>query len=152
MVCCDCRCNAGNSSANDNVNETTSPIALGQLYEMVRSIAEIFTFLTAQVATLANQISSSSQPSSSPSNFHRENLYAELREFNERARRKDTIIVRGSRAVNDHGLRAVLNNIGSVLLNSNIEPDNIFCINRGHSIYRVHIKSHDTRTRLLAES
>ena len=152
FVCSDCRCNTGNSSANDNVIATSSPIALGQLYEMVKSIAESVTSLTAQVATLANQISSSSQSSTSPSNFHRESLYAEMREFNERAKCKDSIIVRGSRAVNNDGLRAVLNNIGDVLLNSSIELDSIFCINREHSIYRVEIKSHDIRSRLLAES
>ena len=37
FVCSDCRCNTGNFSANDNVIATSSPIALGQLYEMVKS-------------------------------------------------------------------------------------------------------------------
>ena len=57
-----------------------------------------------------------------------------MKEFNERAKYKDSIIVRGSQAVNNDALRAVLNNIGGVLLNSNIEPNGISCINREYSI------------------
>ena len=101
---------------------------------MVKSIVESVTSFTAQDTTLANQISYFSQPSSSPSKFHRENLHDEMREFNERARCKDSIFPLGSQAVNNDGLMAVLNNVGCVLLNSNIKPNSISCINRKHSI------------------
>ena len=57
-----------------------------------------------------------------------------MREFNERSECKDSIIVRGSQAVNNDDLRAVLNNVGGVILNFNIEPNSISCIDREHSI------------------
>ena len=169
FVCNDCRCTPSNrtppqNAAGPGINVNASQVAgasdssdagsVSQLYEMVRSIAQSVAALTTQVAVLISKISSApalSQTNGS-CNFHRESLYAEMREFNERSKRRDSLIIRGSGAESDARLRAVLNEVGGVIMGNSIEPDSVHCINRVNSLYRVEIKCSDIRNRLLADS
>ena len=63
---------------------------------MVKSVAERVVTLTAQFASLAALGNSRQSPQPPP--LPKESLYVEMREFNERNKRRNSIIVKGSRA------------------------------------------------------
>ena len=107
-------------------------------------------FSLLQVSALASKCNTGQPAQQAP--VPRENLYAELREFNEMNKRRDSIIVRGSKAKNDQEIKAAFARISRVLVGSEVCPDEVYCINRQSCMYRVTIKQRDVRQKLLLEA
>ena len=135
-----------------------------QLFNIVKSVAESVAQMTQQVNHLVN-ISQNVSPStsnsptavtqnSSPNMLTRENLYVEMREFEERQKRRDSVVVRGVRSGSDQEFTQTFGNVVSTILDrrTTIDPSNVYCINREHCIYRVKISNRDTRSDILTNA
>ena len=145
--CSKCRCLTNPGSGNTPADQSQ---AMSQMFTMIKALSENLVTLTAQVSALASNgrtVQAAQQPA-----VPRESLYAELREFNEIDKRKESIIVRGSKARNDDEFKSVFAQVSRVLTGSEICPDQVYCINRQTCMYRATIKQRDLRQRLLSEA
>ena len=70
------------------------------------------------------------QPSQTtqPPVLQRNSLHAEMREFNERAQRRNLVIFEGTKSKSDSDLKSVMSAIGWQVKNEDFILDNIFCI------------------------
>ena len=61
-------------------------------------------------------------------NFSRESLYTEMKGFEERKKRRNSLTIRGVRGASDEEFSHICINLSQTLINSNVTPDNIHCI------------------------
>ena len=151
--CSSCRCKNTSllNQSNTSNNQIIDPLAITQVFEMVKA-------LTVTVATLANQISvlvnnnNQTTPNNvnynNPGNFQGD-LYAELWEFEERRKRCESLIVRGSGANSNAEFSQFFAGLSEVLVGSNVVPDEVVCINTENSLYRIKINNGPLRSRFL---
>ena len=125
-----------------------------QIFEMVKSLAETVTALTQQVAILVAQPNTSSGPSIAGGSAiqSREELYAELWEFEERRKRRDSLIIRGSGAQNIVGFTEFFADVSEALTGQRVVPDETYCVNQERSLYRVKISDFKVRSNIIDKS
>ena len=167
FVCSACRCKGNLQLSSDTSSSPSSPMsdpAMLQLFNIVKSVAESVAQMTQQVNHLVNisqkfSPSSSNSPSavsqnSSQNILSRENLYVEMREFEERQKRRDSVVVRGIRGGSDQEFSQAFGNVASSILDRRvmIDPSNVYCINRENCLYRVKISNRDTRSDILTNA
>ena len=137
-------------------NSAIDPGAMLQIFEMVRSLAVSVTDLTKQVAILVAQSNNTSgnRPATAGHNSiqSREELYSELWEFEERRKRRESLIVRGSEVQTVAGFTEFFAGVSEALTGERVVPDQIFCVNQQSSLYRVKINDYRTRSNILDKS
>ena len=79
-------------------------------------------------------------------------MYAELWEFDERKKRKESLIVRGTGVGSIDQFRTRFSELSTCLTGSNIIPDEIHCISVENSLYRVKIRNYSERSNLLQKA
>ena len=165
--CCSaCRCNTNSAQARSLSNSGNSDsetsdggdnVTVSQLFVMVKSVVESVASLSTHVASLTTQVAAlaalgDTRQSPQPPPFSRDSLYAEMREFDERNKRRDSIIVKGSRAKTDPEIKTVVSRLGHLLLDSEVTTTDVYCVNKQSSMWRVTIKSREARDKLLTNS
>ena len=147
FVCSACRCLTGQSLPPNITNSTVDESAsISQLFAVVKALAESVAQLTQQVTLMINN---PVQQTSSSESFTRERLYAEMREFEERKKRVDSIIVKGTGAGNIGEFTNSFNEVSEHLINDRPQTSEIFCVNNDRCIYRVKLQSREVKTALL---
>ena len=157
FVCCSCRCKPSNNDSLTSSNSMSSDnIAVSQLFETVKSLAASVIELRNQVSDLTNQISSQAQRnySDNPSNsFSRNDLYSEIREYEERKKRKDSLIVRGTSAKSDAEFAGIFSNIATRVLDKRViaSVSDVYCIKKDTSLYRINVSDSAIRQEILTK-
>ena len=157
-VCSECRCQprVQNPASTANLPTPGSELtqnAMGQLFEMVKSIAQSVALLSTKFESIisSNIVNSPHGQSGAvaTSNNTRDSLFAEFHEFDERKKRKESVIVRGIEAANEAEFITIFGRISSVVLGRSIAPDNVVCINHQANLYRIKISDSETRRNIL---
>ena len=149
-----CRCS--NNSATSPNNNSDMNLALAQVFEIVKSLAVNVTQLTSQVSLLLSNAGNNgshqvSNQDGSPlsGSITRDNLYVELREYEERKKRSNSIIVKGTAAQSDADFSTTFGNVCQYLLGATPVVNDVFCISRERSIYRVTFQNQDDRVAIV---
>ena len=113
--------------------------------------------LSSQMSTVMGRISDNtspetSNPNASSSPFTREKLFLEMREFDERKKRADSIIVRGIEASNASVFASTFKDVCTYLGEANAVVSDIFCVSSANKIFRLKIPDKTTRQNLLTKS
>ena len=118
---------------------------------MVQSLAQTVAGLSSQVQQLSTQrvTPSSSGVSQPASGLSREALYTELFEFEERKKRRASVVIRGTKAKTVNELRSVFSNLCTNLTGSPYDPDDVHCINRDTGMFRVKVADLSVRDELI---
>ena len=130
-------------------------LAIAQVFEIVKSLAINVAQLTSQVGILLNNSNGSQQignqhTSHSPSgSITRDNLYVELREYEERKKRSNSIIVKGTGAQNNTEFSTTFGNVCQYLLGATPVVKDIFCISSERSMYRVTFQNKDDKVAIV---
>ena len=143
FICCKCRVSQGQTSS---VHDGGS---IDQLFCVVKSLAESVAGLTGQVQTLLQH---QAQVQTNPQNFQREALYTELREFDERKKRRDSLIVRGVDVASETEFVTLFGRVSNVLTGNSLRPEAVHCINPEVGLYRVKVPDFKARKALLQNS
>ena len=146
FICSACRCITSSASQSASLPDHES---LSQLHLIVKSLAESVAQLTAKVNVI---IDSNSNRNQQNNNFNRESLYTEMREFEERKKRREALIVRGVRGNSDIEFTQMFTNLCQTLVNANVTPDSIYCVNRESGMFRVAIRDNNLRKDILLNS
>ena len=169
FVCCSCRVTSPNASANSSTGESVASAssALPQLFNMIKSLAEAVAGLTVQVqlsmtsqglrqgdGPSSSNISplSHASPSATSSPVFREQFFTEMREFEERKKRRDCIIVRGSAASTEAEFRSEFSGVTQQILGNPVNPTSVQCINPDRGMYRVRIANVQLRDSVLVDA
>ena len=152
FICSKCRCSSRTQSGNLTVGGNDDVTPLSQLYQIVQALTVSVTKLTQQVTTLINQPMNPPLQSESSANLNlisRESLYVEMREFEERKKRSNSIIIKGINAIDEVAFKNVLDEMCEELVGESLVIDDIFCINRDRNMYRVKVQNRERKTALL---
>ena len=150
FVCCSCRCQQPISNASPGqTNETVS-----QLFMIVQSLAASVQQISNQITNLASnmhqmQTNSSQGSDRSSGTLNRGELYTELFEFEERKRRKDSLIIKDTDVRSENAFRTKFAEISTFVTGAAIVPDEVYCINSDNSLYRVSVLDKIKRLNLL---
>ena len=157
FVCCECRSSPSSNSAQRSGNVSPAslqdPATVTQLFELVKSLAQSVAGLTNQVQLLVAQqtalpASVTATDSGTPCS-QRESLYAELREFDERKKRRDSLIFKGAKSRNNTEFSNTFAEICSQITGSSSDPDEVYCINSQSGMYRVKVRDESVRRSIL---
>ena len=151
FVCSACRCAASNTAAGSSSSSPPSNEDLSQLFQIVKSLAESIAQLTTKVNTLCNS-NSGTAGNDRQGIYDRESLFTEMREFDERKKRRDSIIVKGVKTATDSLFVDAFSNISRTLIGRDVTASNVYCINRDTGMYRVTILDSDARRNILSDS
>ena len=124
---------------------------LMQLFEIVKSLAQTIANLSCKVDSLVNSQQSPQTPSQNPP-ISRESLFIEFHEFEERKKRKDSIIVRGITASNNEEFKTVFTGVSRELVGRVITLTDVHCISQQRKMYRVRIGIKNDRAEILENS
>ena len=148
FVCSNCRCQTSqNSSAEPTVSAISA--SMSQLHEIVKGLAETVANLTQQVTLL---ISNPPQQQQSSGTFTRESLYVEMREFEERKKRSDSLIIRGIQTEDVSEFSNSFGDICRTLINSSPIINDVFCIDSGRGIFRLKVLNREDRIAILSNA
>ena len=115
-------------------SDATSPVTFSQLLHLVKSLSDAVAGLNEQVQLLVARQDSTprlSSPSINGNGVQREQLFVELREFDGRKKRKDSLIVRGLR-VNSNDIFLSRFSVVCIFIIGNVStPDNFHCFQQG---------------------
>ena len=163
--CTICRCLGtsplqGNSSSLAQASHGTAldQQTGAQLFEMVRALTICVTKLTDKVADISASPSYQSGnvrvgPSDQSSSYRtRDELYSELWEFEDRKKRRESLIVKGLSCSSDSEFSSKFTAMTQTLTNTTISPDSVYCIDQGRAMYRVKINSFDSRKQILDQA
>ena len=162
FVCSECRCqprSRGQGRADSSIS--TSPVpqfsqeTVGQLYEMIKSLAQSVTLLTKKFDESVNSSRFGNSLQNQPSSVaaaSRDSLFAEFHEYEERKKRKESVIVRGIVAANETEFTTIFGRISLAISGRCIQPDQVVCINHQSNLYRIKIADHDTRRSILTNA
>ena len=153
FVCSACRCASSTTAAGGSHSSSAAPDneALSQLHQIVKSLAESIALLTTKVNTLCNA-GQGTINHERQGIFNRESLFTEMREFDERRKRRESIIVKGFRTTTDPLFVNAFTDISRALINRTVTPENVYCINRDTGMYRVTVSDNEVRRNILSES
>ena len=163
-TCTSCRCAPtrvpSSAASNTQMHDTNGEwnVAVGQVLEIVKSLAANMNQLSSTVNMLLNDREKKEQPvpnsQTPPQNLEptlaKKDLYTELWEFEERKKRVSSVIVRGtscnSQAEFSNKFQRILNH----LLNANPPITGTHCICPEKKIYRVTFADKSSRVELMA--
>ena len=150
--CSFCRC-SGNDTDNNQTNSLEGG-TLGQLLEMIRALTINVTSLANQVSALSRSpvVASDSSPNSDRVINTREQLYAELWEFEERRKRKESLIVRGTGSGPTTEFQQHFSALSSALTGAPVPVDDVYCISAERSMFRIKIRDSSMRSNLLRKA
>ena len=151
--CSSCRCSSGSTGGNTSGNPTELNTALIQVFEIVKSLAVNVAQMSNQLNILINHNQTNAhqqigQGATNSGNFSRDNLYVELREYEERKKRAKSIIVKGTGANSDTEFSGIFGDVCQNLL-SECPAHDVFCINRDTNMYRVTFQDKAARVAIL---
>ena len=143
---------SGSSDVVDNV-------AIGQLFEIVKSLAVNIAELTSKVAFLVSQPSeiqshtnNETQANRGSEYIRRDELFLELKEFEERKKRTKSIIIKGTKARNIQQFRPIFDDICQYLIGSPPVFDDIVCVSETNSIFRVKLQDMDSKYAIISNA
>ena len=141
--CNKCRCEgqSNNSDLKDSVN---------QLFQMVTALAASVSQLTNQITALATTTAAST-PSSLGQGIDRETLHAEFREYEERKKRTNSLIVRGIPTGNQQVFRTTFARVCQKL-DKTVSVSDVVPLGTGGNLCRIQVLNKDERFALLASS
>ena len=159
-TCTSCRCApsrvAGSSSSNMQGSDGEWKVAVGQVLEIVKSLASNMNALSASVSSVLNnsqnaglQDRTETPTIRSESGISRNDLYTEMWEFEERKKRASSVIVRGIQANNITDFADKFRVVFQFLLGLEPQISNIYCISADKKIYRVTFKEKATRVNIM---
>ena len=178
FICSACRCSGPaptrvttrSQSANLSPPDVSLPVSISQVFEIVKALAVSMTSLTQQVTALAATVANTKAapaPTMPPPDrsaipgtpsarqgapMNRGALLGELREFEERQRRRDSVIVRGLEANTNEEVGHMFGNISTMLIGRRVPAEGLYCIDRTKRLYRLKISDRDTRAELLKKA
>ena len=143
FICTSCRCSVSSKNA-DNANGS----ALQQLFQTVKMLCEAVQTLTKQMTSLDSKEGAS--PTLDPTRGDLKLMIREeVREMEERAKRKDSVIVRGLIVSNGAQFSDAFNPIAQKLVGKIVPITNVVCIDRNKRLYRIKVVDDLLRTKLL---
>ena len=158
-TCTSCRCSpsrvTGSASSNIQGSDGEWKVAVGQVLEIVKSLASNMNALSASVSNVLNNQNAGHQERAeaptvqSESGISRSDLYAEMWEFEERKKRASSVIVRGIQANNATDYADKFKVVLQFLLGSEPQVSNIYCISADKKIYRVTFSDKATRVNIM---
>ena len=140
FICSECRL----SGSGDKINNSS----IKQLFETVKNLCQTVSILSADVKKLFDASVSNSRESGPPVSM-RLAIQEEIREMDERSKRRDSIVIRGLEGSNDHEANEQFKPIVRHIIGRDIQLDNFTCINREKNLFRGKITSSDDRRELL---
>ena len=147
-------------SVGDN-SITSLRSAVSQLFESVKGITSVVQNLSLQVSDVVQQLNNNKYPivSSNASNTfaalssvdlnNRTLVRQQVKEYQERTKRKFSVIVRGLSASNSDDFSNKFNTISQSLIGCDSQLTNIYCIDASKNLYRANILNLDIRNRIL---
>ena len=143
--CNDCRLATDYS---DNVSSAVTK----QLFETVKNLCNAVTILTRDVQQLLNR-PPAQQTQGPMNNEHlRVCVRDEIREMDERKKRKSTVIIRGVNVDSANAIKEAFHPISEFVLGHRVELLDITCVSSAKKIYRARITDDSIRKSLLDNS
>jgi hypothetical protein len=146
-VCTECRASGvGGAGGVSGISQA----AFNQLFQTVKKLCETVQNLAVQVSGVDQ-----SRPNTTGDGLNvtgegmRVTIREEVREMDERNKRRDSIIIRGLDAENQLEVKQKFNIISSHLLGTAPDLSNIVCIDRTKKLYRGKIVDGEARKKLL---
>ena len=143
FICSVCRCQPASTETG-----VVSQEAFTQLYEMVKSLAQSVALLTTKID---QQISSPASTTPNPLS-NRKDLFLEMHEFDERKKRKESLIVKGITASNSQEFTHIFNIVSRTIVDKVVTPDNIFKIPNQTNMFRIKIQNEELRKEILSNA
>ena len=157
FVCTLCRLNKSStqSSRLSSGNDNDQTIAVKQLFEMVSSLCGAVRNLMAAGSFPTAQAPPAPVPST-PGRLTNDELdtriYEQVREVNERERRRESIIIRGLPDVDIDQVIATFSDISQLLLKRTVRLEDVVCIDPRKGLYRGKVTDNDDRRAIVSES
>ena len=166
--CITCRCNVrespGSTGSTNQGPGSDWQVAVGQVLEIVKALAtnmsqmsmtlnnHIQTSASTQASAEAVSRDSNNSPNASEGMVKKNELYAELWEFEERKKRTSSIIVKGTGANNIQEFSDKFRDVHQFLLRSPPQIASTHCIDSAKKIYRVNFQDKASRVSILKEA
>ena len=149
FVCTECRCSTdGGTGVNGS--------AFKQLFETVRGLCETVSKLSAEMRTLMHSIEQLKAGSMTPAvaavsndEHFKTAVREEVREMEERQKRKTSIIIRGLDVDSVDHVRQTFEPVARSIVGGTVELSDIVCISREKKLFRAKIADDDCRKQLL---
>ena len=158
-ICTDCRAGSLIGGTGSGVGGGAGP-AFKQLHQTVKMLCRAVETMSLQMAKIVGP--SVAEVSARPGadavlsigdvDAVRASIKEEVREVEEQTKRKDSVIIRGLKAVNEGDLCEKFKAVSSRLIGSEIVLSGIVCINREKDMYRAKIVSDANRVHLLSKT
>ena len=148
-VCNGCRCKPASDQANaSDLSPDFLQSSISQLFEMVKSIAQSVALLTNKFNSSSDVVRDNVPNQSITPGFitTRESLFTE---FEERKKRKESMIVRGIIASNEDEFRTIFGRVTTAIIGSNCQPDNVVSVNQQANMFRIKLSDGEARKNIL---
>ena len=160
-TCTTCRCIptrvTGTTSSSSQNSDGEWKVAVGQVLEIVKSLASNMNALSASVNNVLNssqgagqQVSPEPPAPRSESAISRNELYTEMWEFDERKKRVSSVIVRGIQANNETDFLDKFREVVQVLLSASPQISDTYCISAEKKNFRVTFRDKATRVNIMS--
>ena len=154
-MCNGCRCQPASNQGNaSDLSPVFLQSSICQLFKMVKSIAQSVALLTNKLNSSSDTVSVNGPNQNSTPGFicTRESLFTEFHEFEERKKRKESMIVRGIIASNEDEFRAIFGRVTTVIIGSNCQPDSVVSVNQQTNMFRIKVSDADLRKNMLSNA
>ena len=145
FICSSCRFSLPYSPDHQNrSNQPVSQESVNQLFEMVKAV-------TITVGNLAEAVKQQGEKcvGSHSCKLDDNALYTKFSEFEDRTRRKDSIIVKGIQATDANHFSITFESITEKIIGEKLTPVRVHCIDQNKAIYRADIPNRELRIKLL---
>lgn len=142
FICTDCR------SQNDT-EQAVDKLAFRQLFQTVRQLCETVSTLSEQMSRLVSGQQSSVLSRTPGDEDLRVVIREEMREMEERNKRKSSIIIRGMDVPTTTHLNEQFQQVATHLLSCQVPLSSVVCISREKKLYRAKVDDSDLRKKLL---
>ena len=158
-VCTDCRAKSLTGGTGGGVGGGAGP-AFKQLHQTVKMLCkaveamslQMTKFVRPPVSDVSANLGTDAAVAVGNVDAVRASIREEVREVEEQSKRKDSVIIRGLKAVNEGDLCEKFKAISSRLVGSEIVLSGIVCINKEKDMYRAKIVCDATRAHLLSKT
>ena len=137
----------------DTVNRHNTPVSqesVNQLFEMIRSLTITVAAQQSQYSSLADTVKGLTEKNNNqPSRMNDSDLYVKFFEFEDRKKRKDSIVIRGIQADNNSQFSGTFEQVAEKIIGDKVTPDTVHCIDRDRNIFRADIRDRNKRVALL---
>ena len=142
FICTECR-------SNDGTEETVDKQAFRQLFHTVRELCEFVKVLAEQMQDFVTSQQDSASRTAHTNDSMRILIRGEVREMEERNKRKSSIIIRGLDAPTTTQANEQFQQVATHLLGCQVPLSSIICINSDKKLYRATVDDLGLRKRLL---